>query len=43
MGMDQDPQWGFAMLWALEIKIAYCDHLVDFQDNPNHIRGATPY
>lgn len=41
--MDQDPQWGFAMLWVLEIKIDYRDHLVDFPYNPSHIRGATPY
>jgi hypothetical protein len=26
---------GFAMLWILEIKLDYRDHLVDFRIDPN--------
>lgn len=36
---------GFAHPWFRDAmgKIDYRDHLVDFQYNPNHARGATPY
>lgn len=34
---------GFAMLWLLEIKIGYRDHLIDFQYDPNRLRLSSAY
>jgi len=42
LGTEVSGILGFAMLWKLEIKIDYRDHLVNFQFDPTRTRGATP-
>jgi hypothetical protein len=41
-GIEISGTLGFAMLWMLEIKIDYRDHLIDFQYTEHDIRATRP-